>query len=43
LILLPILISITNTLKVKGTWLTTGKTVDKRDVESPVVELNRKK
>ena len=43
LILLPILISITNTLKVKGTWLTTGKTLDKRDVESPVVELNRKK
>ena len=43
MILLPILISITNTLKVKGTWLTTGKTVDKRDVESPVVELNRKK
>ena len=43
LILLPILISITNTLKVKGIWLTTGKTLDKRDVESPVVELNRKK
>ncbi len=43
LILLPILISITNTLKVKGIWLTTGKNVDKRDVESPVVELNRKK
>jgi multidrug efflux pump subunit AcrB len=43
LILLPILISITNTLKVKGIWLTTGKTLDKRDVESPVVELNKKK
>ena len=43
LILLPILISITNTLKVNGTWLVSGKTVDKREVESPVVELNRKK
>ena len=43
LILLPILISITNTFKVKGTWLMSGKVLDKRDVESPVVELNRKK
>ena len=43
LILLPILISITNTLKVNGIWLVSGKTVDKREVESPVVELNRKK
>jgi len=43
LILLPILISITNTFKVKGNWLLTGKILDKRDVESPVVELNRKK
>ena len=43
LILLPILISITNTFKVKGTWLMSGKVLNKRDVESPVVELNRKK
>ena len=43
LILLPILISITNSFKVKGIWLFTGITVNKRDVESPVVELNRKK
>ena len=43
LILLPILISITNSFKVKGIWLFSGKVVNKRDVESPVVELNRKK
>ncbi len=42
LILLPILISITNSFKVKGIWLFSGKVVNKRDVESPVVELNRK-
>ena len=42
LILLPILISITNTLKVNGTWLVSGKILNKRDVESPVVELNQK-
>ena len=43
LILLPILISITNSFKVNGIWLFSGKIVNKRDVESPVVELNRKK
>ena len=43
LILLPILISITNSFKEKGIWLFSGKIVNKRDVESPVVELNRKK
>ena len=43
LILLPILISITNSFKVKGIWILSGKIVNKRDVESPVVELNRKK
>ena len=42
LILLPILISITNSLKVSGVWLVSGKVVEKRDVESPVIELNTK-
>ena len=42
LILLPILISITNSFKVNGIWLVSGKIVEKRDVESPVVELNVK-
>ena len=43
LILLPILISITNSFKVNGIWLVSGKIVEKRDVESPVVELNGKR
>jgi len=43
LILLPILISITNSFKVNGIWLVSGKIVEKRDVESPVVELNVKR
>jgi multidrug efflux pump subunit AcrB len=43
LILLPVLISLTNTFKVNGTWLLSGKILNKRDVESPVVELNRRK
>ena len=43
LILLPILISITNSFKVNGIWLVSGRIVEKRDVESPVVELNVKR
>ncbi len=41
LILLPILLSLTNTLKLNFVWLRSGKKVDKRDVEAPVIELKR--
>ena len=41
LILLPILISFTNSLKVNFSWLISGKKPNKRDVEAPIVEQNR--
>ena len=41
LILLPILISFTNSLKVSFSWLLSGKKPKKRDVEAPIVEQNR--
>ena len=41
LILLPILISFTNSLKVSFSWLLFGKKPNKRDVEAPIVEQNR--
>ncbi len=41
LILLPILISFTNSLKVSFSWLLSGKKPNKRDVEAPIVEQNR--
>ena len=41
LILLPILISFTNSLKVSFSWLFSGKKPNKRDVEAPIVEQNR--
>ena len=41
LILLPILISFTNSFKVNFNWLLTGKKPMKRDVEAPIVEQNR--
>ncbi len=41
LILLPILISFTNSLKVNFKWLVSGKKPEKREVEAPIVEQNR--
>ena len=41
LILLPILISFTNSLKVNFTWILKGEKPSKRDVEAPIVEQNR--
>ena len=41
LILLPILISFTNSVKVNFFWILNGKKPNKRDVEAPVVEQNR--
>ena len=41
LILLPILLSLTNTLKLNFVWLRSGKKLDKREVEAPVIELKR--
>ena len=41
LILLPILISFTNSVKVNFIWILNGKKPNKRDVEAPVVEQNR--
>ena len=41
LILLPILISFTNSLKVNFTWIFKGFRPEKRDVEAPIVEQNR--
>ena len=41
LILLPILISFTNSLKVNFKWILTGVKPEKREVEAPVVEQNR--
>ncbi len=43
LILLPILISFTNSLKVNFTWLYSGIKPNKRDVEAPIVEQLRQK
>ena len=43
LILLPILLSLTNTLKLNFVWLKSGIKLDKRDVEAPVIEINREK
>ena len=43
LILLPILLSLTNTLKLNFVWLRSGKKLDKREVEAPVIELKREK
>ncbi len=39
LILLPILLSLTNTFKLNFIWLRSGLKLDKRDVEAPVIEL----
>ena len=39
LILLPILLSLTNTFKLNFVWLRSGLKLDKRDVEAPVIEL----
>ena len=39
LILLPILLSLTNTFKLNFVWLRSGKKLDKREVEAPVIEL----
>ena len=41
LILLPILISFTNSLKVNFKWLVSGKKPEKREVEAPILEQNR--
>ena len=41
LILLPILISFTNSLKVNFKWVLKGVKPNKRDVEAPIVEQNR--
>ena len=41
LILLPILISFTNSLKVNFTWIVKGEKPNKRDVEAPIVEQNK--
>ena len=41
LILLPILLSLTNTFKLNFIWLRSGLNLDKRDVEAPVIELKR--
>ena len=41
LILLPILISFTNSFKVNLNWIISGKKPNKRDVEAPIVEQNR--
>jgi hypothetical protein len=41
LILLPILISFTNSLKVNFAWIVKGKKPNKRDVEAPIVEQNK--
>ena len=41
LILLPILLSLTNTFKLNFVWLRSGKKLDKREVEAPVTELKR--
>ena len=41
LILLPILLSLTNTFKLNFVWLRSGKKLDKREVEAPVIELKR--
>ena len=41
LILLPILISFTNSFKVNFNWMLTGQKPMKRDVEAPIVEQNR--
>ena len=43
LILLPILISFTNSLKVNFAWLYSGTKPKKRDVEAPIVEQLRMK
>ena len=43
LILLPILLSLTNTFKLTFVWLRSGKKLDKREVEAPVIELKREK
>ena len=41
LILLPILISFTNSLKVNFAWIVKGEKPNKRDVEAPIVEQNK--
>ena len=41
LILLPILLSLTNTFKLNFIWLRSGLKLDKRDVEAPVIELKK--
>ena len=41
LILLPVLLSLTNTFKLNFIWLRSGLNLDKRDVEAPVIELKR--
>tara|TARA_B110000003_G_scaffold94446_2_gene96635 strand:- start:1371 stop:4553 length:3183 start_codon:yes stop_codon:yes gene_type:complete len=41
LILLPILISFTNSFKVNFIWIVKGVKPNKRDVEAPIVEQNR--
>ena len=41
LILLPVLISFTNSLKVNFKWLVSGKKPEKREVEAPILEQNR--
>ena len=41
LILLPILISFTNSFKVNFAWIVKGKKPNKRDVEAPIVEQNK--
>jgi len=40
LILLPILLSVTNSIKVSLHWLYHGKKIAKRDIEAPVIEQN---
>ena len=42
LILLPILLSLTNSIKVSLHWLYHGKKIAKRDIEAPVIEKNNK-
>ena len=43
LILLPILLSLTNSIKVIVHWLYYGEKIAKRDIEAPVIEQNIEK
>ncbi|GEQ85443.1 acriflavin resistance protein [Patiriisocius marinistellae] len=40
LIILPVLLAMTNSIKTKGTWLATGKKIEKESVERAIKEQN---